>query len=92
MHLFCGLGGYWYLRSGSCSLQHFSFRHDAFKWHYFGDCGPLDLCFYHHKAYDVSTWGYDYYTGQTASPQTNVPSTIVASGGVASAPGATVSA
>jgi hypothetical protein len=50
------------------------------------------LCFYHHKAYDVSTWGYDYYTGQTASPQTNVPSTIVASGGVASAPGATVSA
>jgi hypothetical protein len=56
------LGGYYHLRLESCSREHFRFRHDAFNWHGFGDCGPSDLCLCQHKAYSVSTGGYDYYS------------------------------
>jgi hypothetical protein len=35
--------------------------------HCFRDRGPFDLCFCHHKPYDVSTWGYDFYLRHTTS-------------------------
>jgi hypothetical protein len=92
MHLFRGLRGYCYLRSGSRSLQHFSLRHNAFNWHGFRDRGPLDLCFCHHKAYDVSTRGLQLLHGVDDITAVYVPFTMVTADSVASTPGATVSA
>jgi hypothetical protein len=86
MHLFCGLGGYWYLRSDSRSLQYIGFRRDASNWHSFGDRGPLDLCFYQHNAHNVSIWGLRLLHGADGITEVYVPSTMVASGGVGSAP------
>jgi hypothetical protein len=86
MHLFRGLGGYWYLRSGSHSLQHISFQHDAPNWHGFGDRGSLELCSCQHNAHDVRIWGLRLLHGANGIAEAYVPSTTVASGSVASAP------
>jgi hypothetical protein len=49
------------------------------------------LCFCYHKAYDVSTRGLRLLHGVDGITAIYITSTMVASGGVASAPGATVS-
>jgi hypothetical protein len=61
-HFFYGLRGYCDPQLDSCSREHFGFRHDTFNRHGFGDCGPSNLCLCQHKAYGVSTGGYDYYS------------------------------
>jgi hypothetical protein len=66
--------------------QHFGFRHDASNWHGYGDCGPLDLCSCQHNAHDISIWGLRLLHGADDIAEVYVPSTTVASGGVASAP------
>jgi hypothetical protein len=90
--LFRGLGGYWDLWSNSRSLQHSGLRRGTLDWNSFKDHGSLDLCFYHHKAYDVSTRGLQLLHGADDISAIYIPSTTVASGGIASVPGATVSA
>jgi hypothetical protein len=92
VHLFRGLEGYWYLRSGSRSLQHSGFPHDALDWHGFRDRGPLDLCHYHYNAHDISTRGLRLLHGADGIAEVYVPSNMVASGDVACAPCTTVSA
>jgi hypothetical protein len=52
--------------------------------------GPFDLCPCHHKTCDVSSRGLRL-PGANGVIKLYIPSTTVASGGVASAPGATVS-
>jgi hypothetical protein len=82
----------WPPRFGSCPLQHLGFRHDAFNRHGFRDRGLLDLCIWHHKAYDVSTWGLRLIHEVDSITAVYIPSTTVASGSVDSAPGTTISA
>jgi hypothetical protein len=84
--------GYWNLRSGSRSLQHSGLRRDTLDWNSFKDHGSLDLCFCHHKAYDVSTRGLRLLHGADDITAICIPSTTMAYGGIASAPSATVSA
>jgi hypothetical protein len=50
------------------------------------------LCFCHHKARDVSTWGLRLLHGADGITAVYVPSTMVVSRGVASTPCVTVSA
>jgi hypothetical protein len=89
--LFRGLGCYWDLWSSSRSLQHSGLRRGTLDWNSFKDHGSLDLCFYHHKAYDVSNRGLRLLHGADDISAIYIPSTTVASGGIASVPGATVS-
>jgi hypothetical protein len=56
-------GGYCHPRLESSSREHFGFRHNAFNRNGFRNCGPFDLYLCQHKAYDVSTGCYDYYSG-----------------------------
>jgi hypothetical protein len=73
MYLFRGLGGYWNLWFSSRSLQRSGFWRGAFNRHGFRDRGPPDLCFCHHKPYDVSTGGYDYLRQTASSRCTYLP-------------------
>jgi hypothetical protein len=91
MHLFRGLGGYWDLCLSSCFPQHSVFWCSASNWYSFGNHGPFDLCFCHHKIYDVSTQGLQL-PEVSGIVELYIPSTMVASGNVASAPDAMVSA
>jgi hypothetical protein len=84
VHLLRGLGGYWNLWVSSRSLQHSGF------WYGFRDHGPFDLCFCQYKTCDISTRGLRL-PGANDVVKVYIPSTMVASGGVASTPGATVS-
>jgi hypothetical protein len=86
VHLFRGLRGYGCLSSGSHSPPHFGFRHEASNWHDFRDCGSLDLCSCQHSAHNVSIWGLRLLHGVDGITEVYVPSTMVASGDVASAP------
>jgi hypothetical protein len=63
VYLFRGIRGYRNLWVSSRSLQHSGFWCNALNRYGFRDHGPFDLCLCQHKAYDVSTEGYDYYSG-----------------------------